>query len=166
MRLFILLFMLHGLLSVSGQSITKSEIDKFTKAKRVQTSKELLLSKLKNGMWVSIRSVDTTYFINFSGYGNGADVIGERDAIIFLFENESTLTIHPTGIQSYDVGRQQNTYSHQYYITSDGLQQLSTHKVKSIRKYSSSHYNDIEIPEKHNDVMMNLSKIFIEEITK
>jgi hypothetical protein len=157
-----ILLSLHGF----SQKIIQSEIDKFTKQKRIKTSDEWLKNRLVEGIAVYIRSVDTTAFINLNGYGPGADVIGSSDPAIFLLNNDSTVEVFPTGIQSYDIGSTYKTYSHQYYISISQIETLSRFDVKSVRKYGSDHYVDIEIPEKHQDQIKKLSLLFLAEYRK
>lgn len=151
-----------------GQRIEKSEIDKFTKQRRIETTLVNLKNTLFEGLWIYVRSVDSSIFFILGGRGNAADVIGSEDKAIFLLDNDSTVTIKPTGIQSYDIGlgTAPNSYKHQYYISSSQLTILSRHNVKSIRKYGAGGYVDIDIPSKHQDEIRNTAVICLNEYQK
>lgn len=164
MRILFLLSIILSPTLFNGQSFIQNEVDKFTKQKRLKTSEERLYAKGSKSLHVYLRSVDSIYFITVTGIGPGADVIGESDEMIFLLSNDETVTVYPTGVQSYTVGQYTNSFKHQYYITRHDIEQLSRHKLKSIRKYGSGHYNDLEIPEKNSDVVMKLCELMIKEI--
>lgn len=147
-----------------AQSFIQNETDKFTGQKRLKTSEERLYAKGSKSLHVYLRSVDSTYFLTVTGIGPGADIIGEQDKMIFLLSTDQTVTVYPTGIQSYDVGQYTNSFRHQYYVTKEQIEQLSRHKLKSIRKYGSGHYNDLDVPEKNSDVVMKLCGLMLKEI--
>lgn len=164
------LFIFTTLLTIKGsaQKVVKNETDKFTKQHRVSTDMVVLKSGFGTFLNVRLRSVDSSYFIIVGGGGQGADVIGSDDQIIFLLDNDSTITAYSTGIQSYDVsvssGITHKKYSHQYRLTKNDILILSAHEVKSVRKYGSKYYNDIDIKGKNAGKLAELSKEFLKVI--
>jgi hypothetical protein len=147
-----------------AQKLKVNEIDKFTKQKRLETSNATLKAKLTEGIGVSFRCVDSSIYVLLSGYGPGTGVIGEDDKAIFLLDDETTVTVYSTGLQSYTINKYQNVYNHQYKIALSDLQTLSKKNLKSIRKYTSKGYADIDIPEKNNDEVKKIAALIIDNI--
>lgn len=143
-----------------------TEYDKFSKLTRVETNSQSLINKLGKGLSVKLRSADEANFIIFSGYGDGAGVVGEGDKAVLLLDNDSTVVAFSTSIQSYEVGRYNNTFNHQYSLDKTALDILSTHNVVSVRRYLSDGYVDIEIPKKHHDEIKKLCIVFLKEKAK
>jgi hypothetical protein len=162
-----LLHILVLLLSIPGfsQTIKQDEIDKFTKQRRVETSSILLKGGLSCGLHTHLRSVDSTYFLIIGGYGCAVGVVSSQDPTIILLENDVTVNISPTGVQSYEIGDYNNSYRHQYSISLDNLKTLANHKLKSVRRYTSKGYSDIDIPEKNSSELMKLCALFLTAIT-
>lgn len=150
--------------SAFAQKLKVNEADKFTKQKRLQTENTTLKNKLNEGLSVSLRSVDSSLYITLYGYGKGIGVIGDGDKAIFLLDDGSTVTSYSTGIQTYNVSTGTSTYKHQYSISKDDVILLSKKDVKSIRKYMSDGYVDIDIPEKHQDEIRKLAALLINNL--
>ena len=150
-----------------GQKIKEVEIDKFTGAKRIRTSNEILCAKLIPNRWISTyyRTVDTTFFITFTGnYGLG--VVGPSDPTTFLFEDKSTIKVYPTGIQSYEGFGDDANYDQQYYVTKEQIKKLSENKLVALRREYNSNYVDIDIKEKFAKRFAGLSKVLLDEMDK
>jgi hypothetical protein len=164
MRYALAVILLIFCLTSSAQKLTENQIDKFTKQKRLQTSEVLLKGKLTEGMYIRFRSVDSSLFATLIGYGVGVGVIGEKDQAIFLLDNDETVTIYSTGIQSYDVGQYGSSYRHQYSISLNDLKILSQHNVKSVRKYTSKGYGDIDVPEKNQGNVKKIALLILNNL--
>jgi hypothetical protein len=152
--------------SATAQKIKKSEVDKFTKQKRIETTDVSLKAGLYESMITHIRSVDSTCFMIFAGTGNEAQVIGDDDKLIMLLDNDSTITALSTGIQDYNIYTNHRTYSHQYEIALDDIETISSHDVKSIRKYTAKGYVDFDVPEKKKAELKQLCLVFLAELRK
>lgn len=165
MKYTLLLFILIPSLAF-GQKLSVNEIDKFTKDHRLQTSN----IRLKTGMLAYIRTVShadpksTSYFIKLFGSTPAPDVIGENDRLLFLLDNDSTVTGYSTGFQSYQISPKM--YYHQYRITESDLRSLSSHNLKSIRKYGSGGYSDVEIPERNQGELKDAAAIILKELNQ
>ena len=161
------LFIVSPLIS-KGQKITVDEFDKFLHFRRVETSPVWLKQGLSNGIGVYFRSADSSYFITLKGYGEGADVIGSDDKLIFLLGNDSTITIKSTGIQDYEIGmgNSPNYYTHQYSIQLEEIREMQIHTIKSIRKYGGGGYTDIDLPQKNHAKVKPLAELFLNTLSK
>jgi micrococcal nuclease len=146
------------------QKIKVNEIDKFIKQRRIETTSSVLKSGLNLGLSITLKAVGSNYFVVLNGHGAGAGTIGMEDQAIFLLDNDSTVTIQSTGIQSYEIIKDQNTYKHQYKISLPGLEALSKHNLKSLRKYDFKGYANFDILSKNQDELKNLSAIFLKEL--
>lgn len=151
-----------------SQRIKVSEYDKFIKQQRIETSLIPLKLGLTSGISVSFKSIGDNYYALLSGHGTGASTIGTDDQAIFLLEGDSTVTIKSMNIQSYDANldKNKNKYNHEYRISLSGLETLSRHKVKSIRKYGFKDYVNLNVSSKNGDALKKLSGLFLNELLK
>lgn len=140
----------------------KIELDKFTNQKRLETPTVTLKARATQGLAINFRSVDSLVYVILYGYGDGTGTISNGEEAIFLLDDGTTIKVYSTGIQSFDVGKSQNTYQHQYKIQIGDLQKLSLHDLKSIRKYTTKNYSDIDIPAKHSGEVGKLAKLILE----
>jgi hypothetical protein len=163
-KIVIILAFVFSVLAASSQKLKVNEYDKFTKQKRLQTELVALKGKLSEGISIYLRTVDSSFFVYLEGYGSGVGVIGLDEKVIFLLDDQSTVTIYSIGIQSYEVTRNGNYYEHQYRTSRSDIETLSKHKVTSIRKYSTKDYADIDIPEKNQDKVMKLVLLILSEL--
>lgn len=150
-----------------AQKFEVDEIDKFNKGHRLTTSN----ARLKTGLLTYIRTFrdqygETSYFVTLFGSVPTADVIGPKDKAIFLFDNDLTVVGYSTGLQSYSIERYANMYRHQYKIDSMDIEALSEYNLKSVRKYGSRGYNDIEIPERNKDELKKIAKLVVDRLNK
>lgn len=147
---------------LQGQKIVKNEVDKFSKQKRIETSNTDLVSSMSVNLAVKLRSVGDSYYALFYGYGKSVGIISPNHYMQILFDNDSILKIYPTSMQSYSIGTSRNYYQdHQYNISKEDLQMLSTQKIKSIRRYTSEGYSDFELKEKFQDNFKELTILFL-----
>ena len=165
MRPLLLLVLLLPI-AVVAQKIKVNGYDKFIKKKVIETSFVPLKSNLKMGMYASLKSVGNVFFVSLKGYGAGASTIGADDQAIFLLDNDSTVTVRSTGIQTYELGSGLGSYNHEYSILLDGLELLSQHNLKSVRKYGVKGYIDVDVPEKYESELAKLSVLFLNELKK
>jgi hypothetical protein len=159
---FIFLLLFFPLFSYS-QKLKVNEIDKFTKQKRVETERTWL-KRASDGVSVSFRSVDDSYYLKLYGYGRGTGIVDEEDKLIFLLDDESSIIIYPTGLQDYSINTGTSTYNHQYHISLEQIQTFSEHNIKSIRKYTSKGYADFDIPNKKQDEVKKLAILLLKNI--
>jgi hypothetical protein len=151
---------------ISAQKIT-SEFDKFLKEKRVETGWCSVRPTLKAPLSIKLRAVGIhSYFVTISGANYGANVIGSDATIIFLLDDQSTLTAKSTGIQSYDIGEYSKSYRHQYTISREDLDKLAIHDLKSIRKSDTDTYFDFDIESKNGTKLKNLIVKFLKDVDK
>ena len=146
------------------QKIKVNEVDKFIKQRRIETTSSVLKNGSNIGLSITLKAVGSNYFVLLTGHGTGAGTVGEDDQVIFLLDNDSTVTVQSIGIQSYEIIKEQNTYRHQYKISLPGLEALSKHKLKSLRKYDFKGYTNFDILSKKQDELKNLSTVFLKEL--
>jgi hypothetical protein len=182
------LALLIGSFKSYSQNIIENETDKLTKQHMVRTDSLLLKGGFSTNIFIEFRAVDTTCFLIVSGNGKGADLIADKEEIIFFLDNDSTVSAYSTGIQYYkesgvssnssshqyhstdiqdyhiESGDPGNSYRHQYLISINAIKALSHSKLRLIRKYGSKHYNDFDIRAKNSKRLSNLCKIFLAAI--
>jgi hypothetical protein len=159
-------FLLMIAITANSQKITQSQIDKFTKQRRIETGYVALRGGLGTGIGAKIRSVDTSAFIILVGHGRGTGVIGLGDPAIILLDNDSTVIVTSTGVQTYDIGDYENSYQHQYRISLEGIEKLKGNDVKSIRRYITDEYSDLDIPKNNAGKLRKLAEVFLREYNK
>jgi hypothetical protein len=145
-------------------SIT-TEYDKFEKKWRVQSGNVNITPGFTSAVSFSLRSIGDSYFLTINGNGWATGVVGPSDQMIFLLDNDDRVTLFPTGIQSTDIHASsygvQQTYSHQYRIDPDQMKAFEGRSVKSIRRYFSSNYEDMELKDKHMNKLPALISAFL-----
>ena len=147
-----------------AQKIKVNEIDKFTHKRRIETSQQVLKNGSLEELSVSYRSVDTTYFLKLFGRSWAVGFIGPpRDQLVFLLDNDETVSVPPIGAGNK---RSDGYYEHEYSITKSQIQLLSEHKLKNIRRTGDNKYADMDVKDRNQDVVQELSKLFIDEINK
>jgi hypothetical protein len=147
-----------------SQKLKVDEVDKFTKQKRLETEEVKMNNKTFEGFYLYLRAVDTITYITISGYGQGADVIGQDDQALFLLDDNSTVTVLSTGIQDYTIGQYSKSYHHQYRINVDDIQTLADHSIKSVRKYGAGGYVDMDVPEKKQESFKKTAALFLSKL--
>jgi TonB family protein len=162
----LLLFYFIPFLSFS-QGVKANQFDKFLKKHRVELE-PVTLSGLppKNKLDIAYAAVGTTMYMNMSGYGWGTKTVDNGDELMFLLGNDSTITLKATSLQSFEPGLSQNTYKHQFYISTKDLNALSEQPVKSIRKYSFESYSDLKIPAENTEKLKRQATLFMAELKK
>lgn len=163
-RIIFVFFFLPLLLN--AQKIKVNEFDKFIKQKRIETFPLTLLSAAKNKMAVTLSSVGPALYLQLSGAGIGAHRIDENDKVIFLFSNDSTVTIYSRGYQNFDIGMDVNSYMHNYKLSPADLLKLNKYQLQALRKYHGDQFDDIYISEGASNQFKQLTALFIQELSK
>ena len=165
-KLLLLLLILAGVNAYS-QKIKEDAVDKFTKKRVIETSIVPIRPTLSSPLSASIRSNGSSVFLTLWGSNSGATVIGTDDPAVFLFENDSTMKLFPTHIQSYEISSVSgNSFKHQYFVNIEELSRLKSNKVKSIRKYGTEYYTDFDIPGKNQGKLSELADLFLKTFNK
>jgi len=162
MKYFILLLMFSPLYLFS-QKIKVNEYDKFLKKRRVESIPLTIKTDAKMKMAVSFSAIGSSFYLQLSGAGVGAYVIGEDDKLILLLDNDSTIIIKSTGLQTYDVTKTPSTYKHEYGLTLEDVEKLTKHNLQALRKYHANEFEDVYVPRENYDKVKKLSTNFIEE---
>ena len=165
MRKVLLPFLLFPLATIA-QKLKVNEYDKYLKQKVIETTTEALKTGVENYAALSLKAVGNTYFVSLKGYGAGATTISMDDPVIFLLDNDSTITAKSIGVQTFEYNQERGNYKHQYAIDLKGLESLSRHKLIGIRKYNFKNYVDIKVPERNQAGVMKISSLLINELAK
>jgi len=149
---------------LSAQQIKKNEYDKALKAVVIETSESVLKEDKDANLMVSLKSLGHSFFLNLKGRGLGASTIQQNDPAIFLLDNDETVTVKSTSVQTYDGDQSKNSYEHEYSISLNNLKLLSQHNLKAVRKYGIKGSIDIRIPEAHQFDLRKTSLLFLSEL--
>ena len=165
MRKVLLPFLLFPLAAIA-QKLKVNEYDKYLKQRVIETSSEALKTGVENYTSLSLKAIGNTFFVSLKGYGAGAATISTDDPLIFLLDNDSTITAKSIGVQTFEINQERGNYKHQYAIDLKGLESLSRHKLIGIRKYNFKNFVDIKIPERNQTEVMKISSLLINELAK
>ena len=158
----VLLFPLHSL----SQKLKINELDKNSRKWRMETLPVKLKSTDDIKMDVSLNAWDTSFFIQLVGSGIGTNTIDTDSKLVFLLDNDSAVAAKSSAIQSIDYGNLIPTYRHEYMVSFEGLEALSRHNLKTLRKYSIGGVDDIAIEKQNVAKIRELSNFFIGELKK
>jgi hypothetical protein len=166
MKKLLLLILIIPTLCYS-QKIARNEIDKFTKQHIIETEPVLIKSTGNKAMGAWFRCAGDSYYALFNGIGEAVGTIGPTSQIILLMENDSTVVLKSTGIQTVKNNGPRDFYQdHEYKIAAEDLYQLSVHSLKAVRRYTSEGYTDVEVPAKTKDRLRDLAFLFLKELGK
>ncbi len=163
MKRFIVILLLFPL-ALTAQTLKHNEYDKVAKQWLIESFPVNLKSSQEISMDISLRFVDTTFFIELTGSGIGANIVGMDDRLIFLLDNDSTVTAKSPTVQTYDYSKAMGTYSHKYVLYFEDLEYLSQHNLQALRKYAGEKYDDIYVDPKNADKVKELSAHFLSEL--
>ena len=160
------LLILLSPLAAFSQKIKLNEVDKFIKQRRIETTSSTVKTAADIDLAISFKSVGPAFYTLLNGTGLGAGTIGLDDQAIFLLDNDSTVIVRSTGVQSFEYVNNKNQFKHQYSISLQDIEALSRRKIKSIRKYDYKGFVDIAVAAKHADNIKKLSSLFVNELKK
>jgi hypothetical protein len=148
--IFALLFFMPSLASAQ---LKKNDVDPYTKKEIKETKKVILQSRMSKTLSASVGSVNGNTYIDCYISTNDIFSIKEGDRLIFLFDNDSTLTLYAN---STDVAS--STYistlnmtvwktEMRYKISQEEMEMISRNDIKGVRVYMFKEYlnfNDIK----------------------
>jgi len=161
-----LIILLFFPLALGAQTLKVSDYDKTLKEWRIESFPVNLKSAPGIKMDVALRSSGNSFFVELQGSGIGSKPVDIDDQVIFLLDNDSTVTVKSRTAQPYDYSKSTNTYKHEYKISLQDLEYLSKHNLQALRKYSSKKFDDIYIGEENAEKVKALSTLFINELKK
>jgi hypothetical protein len=115
-------------------------------------------------MDASLRTADTLLLLTLSGSGVGTATIDASDEVVFVLDNDSSVTVKSTGFQGIESKDFVNSYRHDYAISRDALETLSRHNLRRVRKYAMTEHKDIYLDEKSAGNLRGLCASFLEEL--
>ncbi len=150
----------------SAQKLRLNAYDKYEKKWRMETVAESLKSAEDTKMDIAFASADTSLFLQLSGSGIGCNTVGIDNPVIFLFDDDSSVTATSQTMQALDYNKLPLTYRHQYVLYANALEGLTRHRLKAVRKYSLGGFDDIYIEDKDAARLRELSRFFISALNK
>ncbi|RYE23079.1 MAG: TonB family protein [Sphingobacteriales bacterium] len=149
-----------------AQKLKSNAFDNDSKQWRAESFSTALKATPEIKMTMSLRSVDTSFFMVLTGSGVGTSTVDVGTEVVFYLENDSTVTARSTSIQSIDYGTLAPVYRHEYMIYKNDLERLSRHNIKSVRKYSVGGFDEVLIEKKNAGNARQLSQLFLNELVK
>lgn len=149
-----------------SQSVKVNLYDNFIKKHRIELAPVTIHSSSNTKLAVSFSSTEASLFLQTSGSGWGATTIDDGNEMIFLFTNDSTVTLKSAGLQTFEPGLNRSTYKHQYVLNFEDLKAFSTYELAGIRKYSFKDFADIQIQKEHRGKLQKSGLVFMGELTK
>ncbi|HZH65761.1 MAG TPA: energy transducer TonB [Flavisolibacter sp.] len=150
-----------------SQNVRVNVYDKFLKKHRIELEPVTIqLPAGKGRISIGFTSVASSLYVEVSGSGWGASTIDAGNELIFLFSNDSVVTVRSTALQTFEPGINLNTYKHQYSITQADLDLLSRFELIGLRKYSFKDFSDIRFPKLNAAKVRGRSTLFMAELKK
>jgi micrococcal nuclease len=149
-----------------SQEVKVNVYDKFIRQQRIELQPLIIPSGNNENISLIFSSVASTFYLQLSGSGWGASTIDVDNAIIFLFSNDSTVTLRSIGLQTFEPGLTQSTYRHQYFINASEIESFSKYDLVGIRKYSFKDFKDLSIPKSFVPKIKNFGALFLRELKK
>ena len=159
---FLLVLLTFFSFSVNAQKIKSSGYDAAKKHWVIESFPVPLKSSPQGRMDVLLRSYGDSISLQLTGSGIGANTVIAGDALIFLLDNDSTITVQSPSVQRSD----RNNYKHEYDMPADALESLSRHNLQALRKYSTEGYDDVYLDKQNTAKLKELSNTFLEEMNK
>lgn len=152
-------------LAAKGQKLKQSDYDAAKKQWRIESFPVALKTAPGIKMDASLISTETAPLVlRLEGSGPGANTVIAGDNLIFLLDDDSTVTAKSPTVQ--DVARGSNTYNHSYVLTAADVAVLSRHNLQAVRKYSTEGYDDFIVESGNAGRLKELSALFLDELQR
>ena len=171
MKKLLFIFFACFLVSVSyAQKIMKNEVDKFTKTKIVETSKESLYSENYMGSgWIykfefCIRKAGDSYVMPAKILLKDIEKYDENSGVTFLLDNDDIVELKTnfTGVGATNFGKG-HFFETSFNINDIDVQKLKEHKITDVRvSYLGGHY-DRELKGKKQELVMKCLQLVDKE---
>lgn len=153
-------------ISSGAQKILIDEKNIDLNKRKIEISPLKLVATAKNKMNLSFGTVGPSIYLRLSGSGAGTNIVNVGDKVIFHMENDSTVMIQSSVLQTYDVQDVTSTYEHSYNLSYADLAKFSSNNLIRLRKYHADGFNDFNIPNEIGRQVKNFSTLLIEELRK
>ena len=163
-QIFVLLVLLP--ISSGAQKILIAEQNTDLNKRKIEISPLRLVSTSKTQMSLSLGTVGPSIYLRLSGSGTGTNIVNVGDKVIFHLDNDSTVTVQSSVLQTYDVEEITSTYQHSYNLSYADLAKFSRHNLKRLRKYHADGFDDINIPNQSGRQVKSFSSLLIDELKK
>ncbi|TDX83934.1 hypothetical protein [Epilithonimonas xixisoli] len=158
-----------------GQKIREDKIDKFSKKRTVKTSYvELTKSKgflvPNDAIAVNIVMEQENVYLHLLWYSEGYALnIYEGDKFVFLDSEGVSYDFTTAGSNQFERVKQSMTdafYYKNYVMLKGDLSQFQDKKITDIRFVQNGKYQDFVVPEKYQNELSKLYKVFSNHIEK
>lgn len=153
-------------LSSGAQKIKRSAYDATKKAWRVESNTLNLKTTPGTKTEITLSSTGTDYILWLKGSGIAANTVMAGDELIFLLDDDSTVTLKSPSVQDVVRTASGNAYNDQYVLTQEDLEILSRHNLRALRKYSTEGYNDVSVQKETASQLKESSAAFLNELKK
>lgn len=158
----LLLFPLSGF----AQKIIIDEEDSVLNQRKIELEPLKLVATSGTKMNLSLGTVGPSIYLRLSGSGKGANIVNIGDKVIFRLDNDSTVSVQSSSLQTYDVEGITSIYNHTYNLSFADLAKLSQHNLKRVRKYHAEEFDDITISNQNGRQVKNFSRFLLDELKK
>ena len=153
-------------ISSGAQKILIAEANTDNNKRKIEISPLKLVSTSKTQMSLSLGTIGPSIYLRLSGSGTGTNIVNVGDKVIFHLDNDSTVTVQSSVLQTYDVEGITSTYQHSYNLNYSDLAKFSRHSLKRLRKYHADGFDDINIPNQSGKQLKSFSSLLIAELKK
>lgn len=151
----------------NAQKLKIDEYDKFIKQRRIEVEPMTVFANDKANLSLSFMATGSNLFTSLNSLGWGASTVDADNEVIFLFSNDSTVTIKSTSLQTSQVTTEGFSYKHLYKMTVPDIETLSRYDLVALRKYGfNKDYTDLQVSKPTADKIKRLSSLFLDELKK
>lgn len=134
--------------------------------KIIETPAASLKTEIDNGLDAAYNAEGKAFYFRLTGTGTHAHTISTGDPLIFLLQNDSTVTLKSTAVQGFDDIDNMRSFKHEYSVKQQDLEMLNRSTVKALRKYSVIGFDDIYLEENAAAGLRSLTGQFLQLLDK
>ncbi len=165
LRSVLFIFLFFTCLPAQSQKLKQNDYDGAKKQWHIETFPVNLKTASGVKMEAALSSTETAPLVlHLSGTGIGANTVIAGDNLIFLLDDESTVTLTSPTVQN--VARGSNAFNQDYVVKPIDLEVLSRHGLQGLRKYSTEGYDDVYVEAENTAKLKEASSLFLEELQK
>jgi hypothetical protein len=166
-KIVLLLLLVTGFAHGQECNFEINEVDAFTKLKKTKTIKQVVAVTTSSSISVSFFKNNNTYLeMYYHTSGIKSIVIGSRDVLSLMFQDDSIVELLPIEIVSgeFDVLNNTNVKS-KYPIAMEIVTKIRTVGLKKVRFNSTKYYYDFDVTkEKWISKLNNQIDCFLKEV--
>lgn len=151
---------------VAGQSLQRDDAGVAANKAVLHADAVVLKSSADSKMEATLHATESAFLLTLTGSGAGTGTVDVNNEAVFLLDNDSTVVVKSIAFQGFESRNFINTYRHEYRVSQEGLEMLSQHDLRRVRKYALTEFKDIFIDGANASNLKTLAASFLQELDK